>query len=166
MRSLIRQQIGGQATINALDLSGSGTLSLTGTATEWTYSTLKIDLDITASGFHIPTVTTVNGNFKAHLFTQNEGSGSGNFCLVVHEGHGTAEETDSFTGGFTFDLGPQDGWVTEVMIMDYTCNGNTLTMKGTVDGQAKMGPYVYTEVIPVRAEVWKYLRSAHRSWCV
>jgi hypothetical protein len=115
-------------TVNSLSLPGSGTLVVDGTNATFTYADLEIDLDITAEGIDVPTKTVVNGVFDANLYMQSGGGGSGDFCLNVCSGEGSAVETDPITGGFTIDLGPGGGFVEEQLSIQYTCGGGTLTV--------------------------------------
>lgn len=64
--------------------------------------------------------------------------------MVTYEGAGSASETDPFTTGITIDLTPEGGFVSQAMVMDYTCSGNSLEMTGTLDGQRALGPWVFT----------------------
>jgi hypothetical protein len=131
-------------TVNSLSLSGSGTLAVEGSNATFSYTNLEIDLDITAEGIDVPTKTVVNGDFEANLYTQSGGAGSGDFCLDVYTGEGSAVETDPITGGVTFDLGPGGGFVEEQLSIHYTCTAGTLTMQGYLNGNTAWGPYVYT----------------------
>jgi hypothetical protein len=131
-------------TINSLSLSGSGTLVVEGTNATFTYTDLIIDLDITSEGIDVSTNTVVNGDFEANLYMQQGGSGTGDFCLDVYSGEGTADITTSITGEISLDLGPGGGFVEEQLSIQYTCTPGQLTMQGYLDGNTAWGPYVYT----------------------
>jgi hypothetical protein len=103
-----------------------------------------VDIDLTVIGIDLPTATVINGDFKSSLYVQSGGNGAGTFCLVVYEGEGTATETDSLTGGFSLHLGPQGGFITSEMVMTYTCDTESLTMTGTLNGVTAAGPWVYS----------------------
>ena len=130
--------------VNSIDLSGSGTIKFDTSKATFTYDNLDIDLDITAEGIDLPTTTTVNGQFDATIFIKNGGSGSGDVCLVVYNGEGSAVETDPLTGGFTQDLGPDGGFVAQNWDVKYTCTADKLTLQGYAKGVSVWGPYVYT----------------------
>jgi hypothetical protein len=130
-------------TINSIDISGSGVLVFGQNTASYTYSDLVVTIDVSASGIELPVTTTINGQFDATLYTQSGGNGSGDYCLIVTSGSGTAKESDPFTGGFTLDLTPEGGFISQAYIFQYTCSAGRLTMEGTLNGVRKYGPYVY-----------------------
>ena len=142
IKSLMRQRLASdpRTTINSLSVSGSGTLMVSGQNATFTYTDFTVDLDISAEGFDVPTHTVVNGAFDANLYLQ----AADLFCLDVYAGQGSAVETDPITGGFTFDLGPDGGFVDQKYRIGYTCTPGMLSMQGTYDGKVAWGPYAFT----------------------
>jgi hypothetical protein len=71
-------------------------------------------------------------------------SGSGNVCLDVYSGEGSAVDNDSITGGFTLDLGPGGGFVPTDYALKCTCFPGSLIRQGYLNGVIEWGPYLYT----------------------
>ncbi|KAH6889417.1 hypothetical protein B0T10DRAFT_52100 [Thelonectria olida] len=141
METYIRSKLNEVSSVNikSLSISGSGILSIDGTNATFSYSNFEIDLDIEAAGLDIPTKTVLNGEFDSNLYLQD----SNIFCLDVYAGQGTAVETDDLTGGFSFDLGPDGGFVEDSYRIDYECSAGSLTMQMSMGSQS-WGPYVYS----------------------
>jgi hypothetical protein len=144
MEKLLNDKFATQgATINSITLSGSGQLTIDGNKAAASYSNFAVNIDLTIEGIEVPTSTTLNGNFDAYLYTLSGGNGSGDFCLSVYDGEGTAVETDPITGGFSFNLTPEGGFIDEHYDIKYTCSAGSLTIEGFLNGASEFGPYVY-----------------------
>jgi hypothetical protein len=140
LEALMRSKLNIPAvTINSLSISGTGQFTITNTNATFTYTNYEVDVDISTAGLDVPTKTVINGAFEANFYIQNTGV----FCLDVYAGQGSAAETDPFTGGFNFDLGPNGGFVEANYRIDYTCSAGSLTMQMTM-GTQSWGPYVYS----------------------
>ncbi|KAF2094164.1 hypothetical protein NA57DRAFT_80580 [Rhizodiscina lignyota] len=88
VEAYLKQQLGKEpdVTINGLSVSGTGSIDIAGQNATFTYDGFKLDIDVGADGFDVPTSTVVNGKFEASIFTTAGGSGKGDFCLVVYAG--------------------------------------------------------------------------------
>lgn len=133
--------LGAGAVISNLGVTGSGLFTIAGTNASFTYENYGIDMTITFPDLEwsLPTHTVINGAFDSNFYVQ----ATGVFCLDVYAGQGRAVETDSVTGGFSFDLGPQGGFVEQGYRINYVCQPGSLTMQMN-SGDKSWGPYVYS----------------------
>lgn len=146
-RELVKKQFDGipDFTLNSIGVSGGGGLNFGDDTAKFTYTGLKIDLDITSAGMNLPISVTINGEAAGKFFIKEGGSGSGRACLTYVSGKGTATAQVPFIGEQVFDLAPGGGYLAD-MDIDYTCSGNKLTIKSAqaqVPGGATWGPFAY-----------------------
>jgi hypothetical protein len=135
--------IPGTMTVEGIDVSGSGTLTVSNQNATFNYQgfTVAYTMIMHDHGtLRVPTTTVLNGAFDSNLFMQ----GPSEFCLFVYAGRGTAKFTEPFTGGWTFDLGPRGLFVQQEYRMSYTCEPGKLQMHGTYNGSLVFGPFSYT----------------------
>lgn len=149
-RELIRKNLVGipDVTINNIQVGGSGTLSVSSTDIGFTYSSLKIDVDITAADIPLPVSVIIDGTASGAFVIGSGGSGSGKACLAYKFGKGTAKATIPFLGQEVFDLAPGGGYLID-MDVEYTCNDGRMTI-GSAAAQAPgapgWGPFAYNAV--------------------